>query len=118
MVVSFTPIIPATSAAAKSSVSRAVPLPFSMLSSSFPLLQMRSLPWLRYSVYYTDSSFHDYTAHRQARCREDARLERKGSHDHQSHNRQHRGAAGPQGREAEEHRGQVGLTQEDVFRRL
>src|SRR5215203_4037397 len=26
-----------------------------------PLLQMRSLPWLRCSLYYTDSSFHDYT---------------------------------------------------------
>jgi hypothetical protein len=37
-----------------------VPLPFSMLSS-FPRLQMRSLPWLWCSVYYTDSSFHDYT---------------------------------------------------------
>jgi len=38
-----------------------VPLPFSMLTS-FPLLQMRSLPLPQCSVYYTDPSFHDYTA--------------------------------------------------------
>src|SRR5215203_2850547 len=38
MVVSLTPIIPATSAAANSSVSRVVPLPFSMPSHRFPLL--------------------------------------------------------------------------------
>jgi hypothetical protein len=29
--------------------------------ASFPLLQMRSLAWLLYSVYYTDPSLHDYT---------------------------------------------------------
>src|SRR5215208_4256890 len=120
MVVSLTPIIPATSAAANSSVSRVVPLPFSMPSHRFPLLAASAaaqctghvylrLRLLANTLLYLTLIYFILPYCVQGNLAPRRTWRKKGvAYDHESH-RQHRGAARPHGRDAKEHRDQVGL---------
>src|SRR5215203_1408258 len=128
MVVSLTPIIPATSAAANSSVSRVVPLPFSMPSHRFPLLAASAaaqctghvylrLRLLANTLLYLTLIYFILPYCVQGNLAPRRTWRKKGvAYDHESHYRQHRGAARPHGRDAKEHRDQVGLTDHGVDR--
>src|SRR5215212_10330515 len=128
MVVSLTPIIPATSAAANSSVSRVVPLPFSMPSHRFPLLAASAAAQCTGHVYLrlrllADTLFYltliyfilPYCVQGNLAPRRTWR--KKGvAYDHEDHG-QHRGAAGArQGREPAWHRDQGSLQDHGVDR--